>query len=309
MSNAGFDVVTGAYSYSGRYITRQLLDKGRRVITLTGHPHNHNPFGRDVMAYPYNFHDQTTLARTLTGADTLYVTYWVRFEHGATTFAKAVKNTKILFDAAKDAGVKRVVYVSITNPSLESDLPYFSGKAELEAHLHDSGLSYAIVRPAVLFGASAGEDVLINNIAWLLRRLPLFGVIDGGDYNLQPIHVEDLARIMVEAGESADNITIDAVGPEMFGFGEMVQLIHQAVGSKAQLTSVSPLIALAASSLLGALLGDRLLTRDEIVGLMSGRLESFEPPRGTTALSGWIATHADQLGTRYSNEVGRHFRG
>jgi NADH dehydrogenase len=305
---ADLSIVTGAYSYSGRYIARRLLDSGAQVATLTGHPDRPDPFGGQVRAMPYRFDDPAALARSLEGAAALYVTYWVRFEHDGMTYARAVHNTRLLFDAARRAGVGRVVYVSITHPSTHSALPYFSGKAALEDHLRATGLSYAIVRPAVLFGATPGEDVLINNIAYLLRHLPVFGVMGGGEYRLQPVHVEDLARIMVEAGQRTDKGTFDAAGPDVLSFSELVHLIHAAVGSQAAIVHVPPELALVAARALGAVLGDVLLTRDEIVGLMAGLLESFEPPRGEISLRAWIREHAGRLGTRYASEVGRHFR-
>ena len=88
------------------------------------------------------------------------------------------------------------MHISITNPSLDSPLPYFRGKAILEKEIRASGISHAIVRPTVLFGK---EDILINNITYLLRRLPVFAIPGSGDYRLQPIYVEDLAEIAVEA--------------------------------------------------------------------------------------------------------------
>ena len=120
----------------------------------------------------------------------LYNTYWVRFNYGSFSHAAAVENTLALFAAARQAGVGRVVHLSIANPSEDSPLEYFRCKARLERALRESGLSYAILRPTVLFG---GQDILINNIAWMLRRLPVLGVFGDGRYRLQPIYVDDLA--------------------------------------------------------------------------------------------------------------------
>jgi NADH dehydrogenase len=197
MNTSELHVVTGAFGYTGKYITRRLLAKGVRVKTLTGHPDRENSFGDQVTVAPFNFDDPVALAESLRGATTLYNTYWVRFEHGDATFAKAVENTKTLIAAAGEAGVSRIVHVSITNPSPDSALPYFKGKALLEEAIIQSGLSYAIIRPTVIFGL---EDILVNNIAWILRRFPVFAVPGGGGYRLQPIYVEDMADIAVSAG-------------------------------------------------------------------------------------------------------------
>lgn len=154
--------VTGAFSYSGKYITRHLLAKGEEIITLTNHPNRPDPFGGKVKAFPLNFQNGQELTSNLRGVDVLVNTYWVRFDKGNNTQPQAVENTKILIEAAARAGVKRIVHISITNPSADSHLPYFWGKAANEKAVTDSGMSYAILRPTVLFGK---EDILINNIA------------------------------------------------------------------------------------------------------------------------------------------------
>ena len=126
-------------------------------------------------AFPFHFDEPHRLRDVLRGVTGLINTYWVRFDHPLFTHEQAVANTKVLFSAAREAGVRRIVHVSITNPDRTSDLPYFRGKAELESALQSSGVSYCILRPTVLFGK---EDVLVNNIAWALRHLPVAGNIE-----------------------------------------------------------------------------------------------------------------------------------
>ncbi|HYG57273.1 MAG TPA: NAD(P)H-binding protein, partial [Symbiobacteriaceae bacterium] len=198
-------VVTGAFSYTGKYITRRLLDRSIQVRTLTGHPNRPNPFGQAVEAVPYAFDQPARLVESLRGASTLYNTYWVRFPYGDASYEQAVRNTETLFRAAREAGVRRVVHVSIANADPASPLPYYAGKGRLEEALASSGLSYAILRPTVVFGR---EDILINNIAWLLRRFPIFGVPGSGDYGIQPIYVEDLADLAVAAAGRKENMAL-----------------------------------------------------------------------------------------------------
>ncbi|MBC8504585.1 MAG: NAD(P)H-binding protein [Anaerolineales bacterium] len=296
--------ITGAFGYSGKYITERLLAKGNQVITLTGHPNRKNPFNKEVQAYPFNFNNLDALAESLQGVDTLFNTYWVRFSHGDITFENAVDNTRSLFNAAKRVGVRRIVHVSITNPIIDSPLPYFKGKAQLEQDLKVSGLSYAIIRPTVIFGV---EDILINNIAYLLRRFPLFIIPGSGDYRLQPIYAEDLADIAVAAGEQSENLIIDAVGPKIYSFNELVKEIRAAVGSNAKLIHISPFLALAMSRLLGLALGDVVLTNDEIQGLMADLLVSDKAPTGKKELKEWLHENADTVGMHYASELKRHY--
>src|SRR6266850_2127364 len=214
--------VTGAFGYSGRYIANRLLQAGHNVITLTNSPKRSNPFGNKLQAFPLRFDQPDILARSLRNVDVLINTYWVRFDHKLFTHEQAVANTRTLFEAAKSAGVRRIVHVSITNPDIHSDLPYFRGKAELEATLISLGASYCILRPTVLFGK---EDVLINNIAWSLRHLPVFGVFGTGDYKLQPIYVDDLASVAVEKAGNGRNEVVNAIGPETFTYRGMVEMV------------------------------------------------------------------------------------
>jgi len=298
------NVVTGAFGYTGKYITRRLVNSGEKVITLTGSPNRANEFGNKVKAFPFNFESPEAMAESISGAHTLYNTYWVRFDRRDETHDRAVRNTIALIQAAKIAGIQRIVHISITNPSLDSDLPYFRGKALLEEEIRQSQLSYAIVRPTVIFGA---EDILINNIAFLLRKLPAFIVPGDGRYSLQPIFVEDVAQIAVEAGRRSENMIIDAVGPETYQFGQLVRLLAETLGSKARLLNGPPWLALLASRVLGLAMADVMLTRDELKGLMSNLLISNSVPTGQTLFSNWILENVTILGKRYASEIGRHY--
>lgn len=294
--------VTGAFGYSGKYIARRLLDRGHEVITLTNSPDRANPFDGQVEARPFHFDNLDELTRSLRGVSVLYNTYWVRFNHKMFQHADAVQNTLTLFEAAKAANVERIVHVSITNPSEDSSLEYFSGKAYLERALKALGLSYTILRPTVLFGK---EDILINNIAWALRRLPVFGVFGDGRYRLQPIYVDDLAELAVRHGESRENLTLDAIGPETFTYRELAQAIGTAIGKRRPIVSVPPNFGYLTGWFLGKMLGDIMVTREEIQGLMADLLYTDSTPTGTTCLTAWIRKHAATLGRKYSSELAR----
>lgn len=302
MSNTSIHAVTGAFGYSGKYIARRLLAAGRTVITLTNSTDRANEFGGHVPVYPFHFDQPDELARSLVGVEVLYNTYWVRFNHPLFRHADAVHNTLILFDAAKRAGVRRIVHISITNPSEDSPFEYFSAKARLERGLIESGLSYAILRPTVLFGK---EDILINNIAWLLRRLPVFGVFGDGNYKLQPIYADDLAALAVRWGAVSENVVLNAIGPETFTYRALVATIGRLIGVHRPVIGVPPLAGYWAGRAVGALTGDVTITREEIAGLMANLLYVETPPTGTTKLTDWIAAHTDTLGRRYTSELAR----
>lgn len=297
--------VTGAFSYSGKHITRHLLERGAEVITLTNHPDRTNPFDGKVRAFPLDFSNKDRLMDSLQGADVLVNTYWVRFDKGSNTQPKAVENTKVLVDAAVKAGVKRMVHVSIANPSADSHLPYYWGKAANEKAVIESGLSYAILRPTVLAGG--GEDVLINNIAFLLRRFPFFFIPGDGSYGIQPVHVEDLAQLAVEAVYSKESYVMDAVGPDAYTFKEFVRLVSETIGANRLLIPVPPQVALLTAQFLSLFLKDVLLTSEEVDGLMANLLVSKEPARGRTAFKDWLKVNRDIVGLKYASELERHY--
>ncbi len=302
MTDRFLHAVTGAYGYSGKYIARRLLDAGQSVITLTNSGHRPNPFGEKVPAYPFNFDNPAVLTETLKNVAVLYNTYWVRFNHQHFTHALAVENTRKLFAAAQAAGVPRIVHVSITNPSLDTHLEYFRGKAELEQALIESGIPYTILRPTVLFGR---EDILINNIAWMLRRFPVFGVFGDGSYRLQPIYVDDLAELAVTHGTSDKNEIINAIGPETFTYRQLVKIIGQIIGRTRPVMSMPPMLGYGIGWAIGRLVGDVTITRPEIEGLMADLLYVDSPPAGQTKLTDWGRENAANLGRQYAAELNR----
>jgi len=295
--------VTGSFSYSGKYITKRLLARGEEVITLTGHPNRPDPFNGKVKAYPLDF-DEAGMTNSLQGVDVLVNTYWVRFDKGENTQPRAVENTRKLVNAAKAAGVKRIVHISIANPSADSHLPYYWGKAANEKAVTESGMSYAILRPTVLVGT---EDILINNIAYLMRRFPFFFIPGDGSYGIQPVYIEDLADLAVEGVYSKENYAIDAVGPDSYTFKEFVKLIGERVGVQRPLISVPPRLALFAAQFLSLFMKDVILTPEEVDGLMGNLLVSKEPARAKTAFKDWLNKNQETVGMQYASELQRHY--
>jgi uncharacterized protein YbjT (DUF2867 family) len=298
------DVVTGAFSFTGRHIAEALLARGRRVRTLTRQPADPaHPLSGRVEVAPLAFDE--SLLESLDGVDTLYNTYWVRFERAATTFDLAVENTATLFAAAKRAGVRRVVHISVANSALSSPFPYFRGKARTEEVLRKSGLSHTIVRPTLVFGP---EDILVNNIAWGLRHVPLFLVVGDGDSLVQPVSVRDTAAICVDAGARDDDVEVDAAGPDRWTYEEFVRVIARTLGARARIVRSPKTVALAAARFAGLLLRDVVVTRDELGALAAGLLVSHETPLGSERFEPWLDENAEALGRHYESELRRNFQ-
>ena len=297
-------VVTGAFSYTGSYIAKNLLQKGVAVTTLTRHPDLHNSFDGAVKSAPLDFSDTESLTDSMIGASILYNTYWIRFERGETTFESAVKNSITLFNAAKNAGIERIVHISVSNPSPDSDLPYFKGKWQVEQELKKTDIPYAIIRPTLIFGTN---DLLLNNIAWALRRFPVFPMYGDGDYPVQPIYAEDVAEQAVAAATSSENFTADAAGPDTFSFKELITLLATAIGTPPRFIHAPPSLSLALTRIVGLLVRDTVLTRQEVDGLMAGLLTSNTPPTGTTPFPQWLTQNAQSIGRSYESELRRNF--
>jgi Predicted nucleoside-diphosphate-sugar epimerases len=298
-------IVTGAFGYIGNYITQYLLNQGEEVTTVTTHVDKPNPFGNIVKPHKYDFDNPEMLINHLKGADTLFNTYWIRFPFDGHTFESAVRDTEILFSAAKSAGIKKIVQISVTNASIDSPLPYYRGKAEQERLLENVGIDYSIVRPTLVFGK---EDILVNNIGWLIRHFPLFPIFGDGKYRVQPVNVKDLARIAVEASRLPNNSVVDAIGPESFTFAQFVSLIIRTLNSRCIPLKISPSLGINIGKLIGSVIGDVLLTDDELRGLMDNLLTSSQRPNGVIKFSEWLIENRDLLGSTYSSEIKRHFR-
>jgi len=299
------DVVTGAFSYTGRAIAEELLRRGGAVRTLARRDATADPLRAGIEWAELQFHDPDALRRSLDGAETLYNTYWVRFEHGATTFERAARNTRVLLQAARAAGVRRVVHLSVTNASSGSRLPCFRGKATVEKALVDSGLSHALVRPTLAFWP---RDILVNNIAWGLRRSPVFPIAGDGSYRVQPVAVEDVASVCVDSAAAAGDVVVDAAGPELLTYDELVRLVRAAVGSRSRIVHWPRARVLALGRVAGALRRDVLLTDDELAGLETSLLVSDRPPLGTASFRSWVGSNGEALGRGYVSELARNFR-
>jgi len=301
-------MVTGATGYIGKYITEELLTRGEEVRTLTGHLNRENPFDDQIEIYKYNFDKPEELEKSLYGVNTLYNTFWIRFSYGEINFDRAVYNSKILIDSAKRAGVKRIVHISIINADEKSDLPYFRGKGIVERYVKESRLSYAILRPTVLFGGEKStESILINNIAWLLRNFPVFTIPGDGNYRVQPIYVKDLAKLAVDLGHKNENRFVNGVGPEIYTFNQLVHLIRNKINSDARIIHLPYWLPLIFSKIVGKSVNDIIITKDEMRGLMRDLLYSRYPPEGKTRFSSWLEEDSEFIGTEYASELKRYY--
>ena len=302
--NGAVNVVTGVFSYTGGYIARELLARGERVRTLSRRPEPGHPLAAEVALGTLQFDDEAALARDLEGAVTLYNTYWIRFPRGAVTWEDVVGNTRVLLRAARAAGVTRVVQFSVANASETSPYGYFRAKARAERALRESGISYAVVRPTLIFGRG---EFLLENIAWALRRFPFFLVPGGEGFRVQPVSATEVARLAVELAGRRDDVVADAAGPVVYTLSELVGAVRGAVGATSRLVRCPAGLVLAAARLGELALGDVLVTREELGALRSNLLTSNAPAVGTAHLEDWLAAEAERLGRAFASERRRNW--
>lgn len=293
------DLVTGAYGNLGARISARLLATGARVRTLTNHPPaGPAPGPASIEVWPYSFDDPARLVAAFEGVATFYNTFWMRTgDRGG--YGPVVERSVALLRAAEQAGVQRVVHVSVAHADISSPYPYFRGKAEVEQALLASATPAAIVRPSLIFG---GASVLLNNLAWILRRAPMFGVAGDGRYRVRPVHVDDLADLCVSAGVGPHGEITDAVGPERPTFLELVTQLRDAMGRRTRIVHLPVPVVLAAGRLLGAVVRDQLLTRDELLSTRDGLADTDGPATGQISLTSWLHDHAADLGHHYQRQ-------
>ena len=298
--------VTGSFGFTGRALTEALLADGHEVVTLTRRTGAGDPLAARITVKPFDAGQPGDVAAALERVEVLFNTTWLRFPRGGATFEGSIARSAVLLAAARDAGVRRVVHVSVVNASRDADTPYVRAKAALESVVRSSGLEWAIVRPTLTYGPG---DILINNLAWALRRFPVYGLPGLGRYTVQPVHVDDVARICVEAASGPAGIVVDAAGPEILAYRELVERVRSAIGSRSLVVPMPGIVVLLTARLLGLIVRDVVLTADEIRELTSSLLTSKEPPRGEIRLSEWLPANAAALGRRWSSELARNYRG
>lgn len=299
------DAITGAFGFTGRAIAWRLLGADREVVTLTRRKGIGDPLAPRIRIEPFDAARPASLVAALAGVDTLYNTYWIRFPRGGMTFDRAVERSAVLVGAAREAGVRRIVHVSVVHAEPDAATPYVRAKATLEQVVQAAGIEWVIVRPTLTFGPG---DILINNLAWALRRLPVYGMPGLGRYRVQPVHVDDVARICVDAAAGDAGRILDAAGPETMEYRGLVALVRRAVGSRSLVLPMPTPAVLLAARVLGLLVRDVVLTADEIRELTSSLLTSAEPPLGTIRIGDWVPANAASLGRTWASELDRNYR-
>mmetsp|Transcript_65137 Transcript_65137/g.136455 ORF Transcript_65137/g.136455 Transcript_65137/m.136455 type:complete len:328 (+) Transcript_65137:421-1404(+) len=321
--------ITGGLSYTGRYLAKLLLDEGHSVVSLSRRrvPIAPAPLTdadlRKVAVKPLDFSDDKELRASLDGCDALVCTYFIRFAMDGDSHAAAAERVGKLFRIARQVGVKRVVFTSHTHASEDSPYPYLANKAKACRMLRETGLpSYAIARPCGVFGDTAGESILMNNAAWVLRRVPLVLLPGDGSARFQPIHVRDFAELLRDLaglgpnGAGSDAQERDACGPDAPTSRELFSHIATSVGSPAFVGAGGSLLSTKLVTTLSKPIdwytGDVLLDQDDLDFLNNGLTVADDPTdpaiKKRRSLMDWISSVGPSLGNEYVSSVARYYK-
>ncbi len=223
-------LVTGATGFIGRALTRQLVESGHSVrILLRPSPSTPNlPTGVPVEVAVTSLDDVRGLRAAMRGIDVVYHLAGGEGEGGrANLQAVDIDGTRNLAEAAADAAVKRIFYISHLGADRASGFPVLKAKGIAEEHLRKSGIPFTILRGSILFGP---QDTFTSGLAMLMALAPGFMPLPGkGETLVQPLWIEDLTTCLVWALDDPAtlNQTYDIGGSEYLSLRQVTETIMQ----------------------------------------------------------------------------------
>jgi len=205
----------------------------------------------------------------LRGVDTVLNLAWYR-EPRHRHFVRLADGLLRLVRDAEAAGVRRFVHVSVPDapPRMETDLPYLAQKRRVDRAIEASRLSYAIVRPTMLFGP---RDVLLTVMLRTIQRYHRFPMFGDGLYHVSPIATGDLAAILRREGERGARTNVMVGGPERWVYRDLTDAMFRALGRSPRYVRLSPANSVRLASFLERV-GSSLLYAYEVEWLLADLL-------------------------------------
>jgi uncharacterized protein YbjT (DUF2867 family) len=236
-------LVTGGTGFIGKALIRHLVELGYPVRTLI-RPSKKSPNlprGVSVDVAVASLNDERGLRAAMVGIKSVY--HLASSERGgprASLLRVDIEGTRTLVEAAEDAGVKRLFYISHLGADRASAYPVLKAKAIAEEFIRRSSLDYTILRSAIVFGPN---DRFTTQIARLLSAIPaVFLMPGGGDTLLQPLWVEDLVTCLSWSLDDPETFkrTLEVGGPEYLSFRQVLELVMEETGIRRRPIKVNP---------------------------------------------------------------------
>jgi NADH dehydrogenase len=231
-------LVSGGTGFIGAATVRELVRRGERVAVLGRDSRKiEERFAGAVEAREADVRDPVSLATAMGGAQV--VINAVQFpgspvenrRKGWTFEETDLKATRNQVEAARDAGVRRFVYVSGVGAARDAEKHWFRYKWEAEQYLQASGLEWVVVRPTWVFGP---DDVSLNRFLAMARFLPFLPMFGDGKQQMQPVFIDDVARILADASRvpEAAGCVLEAGGPDVMSMDDVVRAALEVQGRK-----------------------------------------------------------------------------
>src|ERR1700674_1474092 len=235
-------VVFGGTGFLGRRIVRHVRKREFSVRSAGMRPdRGDRVFGRDdpqLQSVEANIHDEQSIADAISGAYGVVNAVSLYVEHGREAFHSVhVESAQLLGAQVQRAGVERLVHVSGIGAGPNSPSLYIRRRGEGELAVRAAFADTTLIRPAVMF---APDDAFLTTILTLLRRLPVYPMFDGGQTQLQPAYVEDLAEAIAQGMQRAETHSkmFECCGPRVYSYEDLLRTVARKAGLKPVLIPV-----------------------------------------------------------------------
>jgi len=265
-------LVAGGTGFIGSAIVRELARRGERVAVLSHRPERARDRFPDLQieVRAGDARDAASLRAAVDGIATViscmqFPNFPVENPRKGHTFLEVdARGNERLVAAAQAGGVRAYVYLSGAGAAPDAPYHWYRAKWQAEAAIRASGLRFTILRPAWVYGP---EDRALNRFVALARRLPVVPVIGTGRQRLQPVFVEDVARVVGDslANPAAANATFEIGGPEVLTMDEVLRTLLAVLGKRRPLVHVPVFLPRLAGALLGLVpFGTKPLSPDAV---------------------------------------------
>lgn len=236
--------ITGGTGFVGGHLARELVKQGHQVVLIArGHDTRDTAIReeKDVTFVACGLDSTAALQQAFHGCQAVAHCAGINRERGAQTYqAVHIDGTRHVVEAARGAGVQKVLLVSFLRARPDCGSGYHESKFAAEEIVRSSGLDYTILKEGITYGKG---DHMISHLGWAMRTLPAFGYVGLRESTLRPVSVHDMVRIMVAAltADRLNNETVAVMGPEEMPLSAAINRVADVVGRRPWLRMPLPI--------------------------------------------------------------------